>query len=172
MASVIKYILTFIRVSCIWRRPVARISHPGDPKITRGSTFLNTILDVCSNREPKMKWGAQILNVRGGHHWSPAGDGPELAASPLATSSAEIISQQIYLTQILINDLMKLLKQDEKVGRFSSSLCICHSKAMTALVEYGTRCLYYTTNFYSVLIVRFASWLKPARNQLGTPRGE
>jgi len=39
-------------------------------------------------------------------------------------------------------DLMNLLKQDEKFGRFSSSLYICHTKAMTALVEYGTRCLY------------------------------
>jgi len=35
-----------------------------------------------------------------------------------------------------------LLKQDEKLGRFASSLYICHTKAMTALVEYGTRCLY------------------------------
>jgi len=36
----------------------------------------------------------------------------------------------------------------------------CHTKAMTALVEFGTRCLYEDTNFYSVLIVRSASWLK------------
>jgi len=27
-------------------------------------------------------------------------------------------------------DLMNLLKQDEKFGRFSSSLYICHTKAM------------------------------------------
>jgi len=32
-----------------------------------------------------------------------------------------------------------LLKQDEKLGRFPSSLYIWHTKAMTALVEYGTR---------------------------------
>jgi len=31
---------------------------------------------------------------------------------------------------------------------------------MIALVEYGTSCLYENTNFYSVLIVRSASWLK------------
>jgi len=31
---------------------------------------------------------------------------------------------------------------------------------MTTLVEYGTRCLYEGTNFYSVLIARSASWLK------------
>ena len=31
---------------------------------------------------------------------------------------------------------------------------------MTALVEYGSRCWYQATNFYSVLIVRSASWLK------------
>jgi len=31
---------------------------------------------------------------------------------------------------------------------------------MATLVEYGTRCLYENTNFYSVLIVRSASWLK------------
>jgi len=37
---------------------------------------------------------------------------------------------------------MNLLKQDEKLGRFTSSLYICHTKAMTARVEYDTRCLY------------------------------
>ena len=31
---------------------------------------------------------------------------------------------------------------------------------MTTLVEYGTRCFYDNTNFYSVLIVRSASLLK------------
>ena len=31
---------------------------------------------------------------------------------------------------------------------------------MTTLVEYGTRCLYEDTNFYSLLIVRSASQLK------------
>jgi len=38
-----------------------------------------------------------------------------LTASPFAVSSAEVISQQIDSTEvskILINDLMKLLKQD------------------------------------------------------------
>jgi len=39
---------------------------------------------------------------------------------------------------------------------YCSSLYICHAKAMTTLVEYGTRCLYKNTNFYSVLIVRSA----------------
>ena len=38
-----------------------------------------------------------------------------------------------------------------------SGLYICHIKA---LVGYGTRCLYENTNFYSVLIVRSAFWLK------------
>jgi len=37
---------------------------------------------------------------------------------------------------------MNLSKQGEKVGRFIRSLYICHTKIMTALVEYGTRCLY------------------------------
>jgi len=37
-------------------------------------------------------------------------------------------------------DLMNLLKQDEKLGRFTGSLYICHTKAITALVEHGTRC--------------------------------
>ena len=36
-------------------------------------------------------------------------------------------------------DLMNLLKHDEKLGRFTSSLYICHTKAMTVLVEYGSR---------------------------------
>ena len=39
---------------------------------------------------------------------------------------------------------------------YSSGPHICHTKAMTTLVEYGTRCLYEDTNFYSVLIVRSA----------------
>jgi len=47
---------------------------------------------------------------------------------------------------------MNLLKQDEKSARFTSSLYIFHTKTMTALVGYGTRCLYQDTNFYSVLI--------------------
>jgi len=38
-------------------------------------------------------------------------------------------------------DLMNLLKQDEKLGSFTSSLYICHTTAMTALAEYGKRCL-------------------------------
>jgi len=37
---------------------------------------------------------------------------------------------------------MKLLKPEEKLSRFTRSLYICHSKAMTALVESGTMCLY------------------------------
>jgi len=41
-----------------------------------------------------------------------------------------------------------------------STLCMCHIKAMTTLVEYENRCLYANTNFYSVLIVRSASRLK------------
>ena len=40
---------------------------------------------------------------------------------------------------------------------YCSSLYICHTKAMVTQVEYGTRCLYGDTNFYSVLIVRSAS---------------
>ena len=44
---------------------------------------------------------------------------------------------------------------------YCSSLYICHTKAITTLVEYGTRCLYENTNFYSMSsIVRSASWLK------------
>jgi len=35
-----------------------------------------------------------------------------------------------------------LLKQEEKLGRIASSLFICHTKAMTALAEYRTKCLY------------------------------
>jgi len=40
---------------------------------------------------------------------------------------------------------------------YCSSPYICHTKAMTTLVECGTGCLYEDTNFYSVLIVRSAS---------------
>jgi len=40
-----------------------------------------------------------------------------------------------------MNDLMEMLKQNEKFGKFTSSLYICHTKAMT----------------YSILIVRSAS---------------
>ena len=41
-----------------------------------GATFLNTILDVCSNPGPNMKWASHILNRRAGHHCPPTGDGP------------------------------------------------------------------------------------------------
>ena len=45
-------------------------------------------------------------------------------------------------------------------GRFPRPcLYICYAKAMTAPVEYGTKCLYYATNFFSVLIVQSTSWL-------------
>jgi len=50
-----------------------------------------------------------------------------LRASPLAVSTAEIIPHQICSTEvskILINDLMKFLKQDETLGRFTGSLYI------------------------------------------------
>jgi len=36
-----------------------------------GATFLNTILDVCSNPGPNMKWASHILNRRAGHHCPP-----------------------------------------------------------------------------------------------------
>jgi len=41
-----------------------------------------------------------------------------------------------------------LQKQEEKLGRFTSSPYVCHTKAMTALVEYGIKCLYQATNFF------------------------
>jgi len=47
---------------------------------------------------------------------------------------------------------------------YCSSLYICHTKAMTALVEYGTRFLYENTNFNSGLIVPSASLLKLKRS--------
>ena len=47
---------------------------------------------------------------------------------------------------------------------YCSSLYICHTKAMNTLLEYGTRCLYEDANFYSVLIVWSASWLKLKRS--------
>jgi len=49
---------------------------------------------------------------------------------------------------------MDLLKQDEKLLVVYTSGTL---KAMTVLAEYVTRCLYKTSNFYSVLIVRPAS---------------
>jgi len=36
---------------------------------------------------------------------------------------------------------MNLLKQDETLARFTSSLYIYHTKTMTAPVQYTTRCL-------------------------------
>ena len=44
-------------------------------------------------------------------------------------------SQQVYSAELL-------LKQDEKLGRFTGSLYNCHTKVMTALVDCGTKCLY------------------------------
>jgi len=44
----------------------------------------------------------------------------------------------------MINDLMKFLKQDEKLVNLPGLLVACTSdnKAMTALVECGTTCMY------------------------------
>jgi len=56
-----------------------------------------------------------------------------LTASPLAVLFAEIISHQVHSTEvskILINDLMKLIKQDENLGRFTSGLYTWYKKAM------------------------------------------
>jgi len=53
--------------------------------------------------------------------------------------------------------LMNLLKQDEKLGRFTSSLTICHTKALTSLIEYGTKCLFKAPFCYSVVIVQSSS---------------
>ena len=36
--------------------------------------------------------------------------------------------------------MMNLIKHDAKLGRFTSSIYICHTKAMTALAECGSRC--------------------------------
>jgi len=62
-----------------------------------------------------------------------------LITSPPAISSAEIIiSQQMCSTEvskIWIKGFMNLLKQDEKLGRFTSSLYICHTTAMPALIQ-------------------------------------
>jgi len=46
---------------------------------------------------------------------------------------------------------MDLIKQDEKLGRFTINLYIWYTKAMTAPAEYGTRCLYKTTNLSATL---------------------
>jgi len=35
-----------------------------------------------------------------------------------------------------------LQKQEEKLGRYTSSPYVWHTKAMTALVEYGIKCLH------------------------------
>jgi len=45
------------------------------PKTTRRVHFLNTILDVCSNRGPNMKWGEHIWNE------VPGTPGPLLATT-------------------------------------------------------------------------------------------
>ena len=42
------------------------------PKTRRGAHFLNTVLDVCSNRWAKREMGgAPISNGGAGHHWPP-----------------------------------------------------------------------------------------------------
>ena len=43
-------------------RLVARVSQQGAPKTTSGQHFLNTVLDICSNRGAKHEMGVQILN--------------------------------------------------------------------------------------------------------------
>jgi len=45
-------------------RPVARISQQRGQKITRGQHFLNTILNVCSNRHEKSRlWHLNFIHI-------------------------------------------------------------------------------------------------------------
>jgi len=57
-------------------RPVARIFQQEGQK-TKGGTFLNAILDVCSNRKAKHEMGGTYFKWGAGHHCPPAGDDPD-----------------------------------------------------------------------------------------------
>ena len=72
---------------------------------------------------------------------------------PSSLGSSFVIEIQTHLKRNLLNKTK--IRQDY----YCSSTHICHTKAMSTLVEYGTRCLYEDINFYSVLIIRSASWL-------------
>jgi len=58
--------------------------------------------------------------------------------------------------------LERICKNKTKIRQvyYCSRLYICHTKAMTTLAEYGTKCLCEDTKFYSVLIVRSAILIK------------
>jgi len=57
-----------------------------------------------------------------------------------------------------ITDLLN--KTKIRQVHYCSGPYICHTNAMTTIVEYGTRCLYEDINFYFLLIVTSVSWLK------------
>jgi len=53
----------------------------GGQKLHEGATFLNTILDACSNQWAKHERGSTNFKWGAGHHWPPAGDGPAATTS-------------------------------------------------------------------------------------------
>jgi len=51
----------------------------GEAKNQKGGPhFENTALDVWSNQGPNVKWGITDFKWGAGHHWPPAGDGPDV----------------------------------------------------------------------------------------------
>jgi len=72
---------------------------------------------------------------------------------------SNVLAGRKFLTPVLDNRFNEFAKTRRNVSqvKFTSSLYIWHTKAMTALAEYGTRRLYKTTSFCSVLIVRSTS---------------
>jgi len=77
---------------------------------------------------------------------------------PLSLGSSFVIEIQAHARRIGLERIC--YKTKIRQVYYCSNHYICHTKAMTTLVEYATRCLYENTNFYSVMIVRSASWLK------------
>jgi len=79
-------------------------------------------------------------------------------ACPSSLGSSFVIEIETHVRRIELEQICQTTKIRQVY--YCSSLYICHTKAVTTLVEYGTWCLYEDTNFYSVLIVRSAFWLK------------
>jgi len=88
---------------------------------------------------------------RSPHHWHRLS---------LSLGSAFVIEIQKYARRI---ELERNCQTRRKLGRFTTVVAyisITLKPWLPTLVEYGTSCLYEDTNFYSILIVRSASWLK------------
>ena len=91
-------------------RPVARISQQG------GANFFNTILDICSNWGPNMKWGGTYFKWGARHHWSLSWRQP--CWRPLYKGPVSVYWKTAHSLQYILPLLASFSKQFEECQNF------------------------------------------------------